>query len=61
MGYTGSMSWKETCVMSERIRMINEYLNGDFGVSDLAQAYGVSRKTIYKWLERYERQGWQGL
>ncbi len=47
--------------MSERIGMINEYLSGDYGISELAQANGVSRKTIYKWIERYERQGWQGL
>src|SRR5215471_14244336 len=55
------MPWKETCVMSERIGLINDYKSGDFGISELAQQYQVSRKTVYKWLERFERAGWKGL
>jgi len=47
--------------MSERIGLIRDYLSGDFGISDLAQEYEVSRKTIYKWVERFEREGWPGL
>lgn len=47
--------------MSERIRLINDYESGDFGISELAQQYEVSRKTVYKWLERFEREGWKGL
>ena len=47
--------------MSERIRLINDYENGDFGISELAQQYQVSRKTVYKWIERFERQSWEGL
>jgi len=30
-------------------------------ISELAEMNGVSRKTIYKWLERYEEQGVKGL
>ena len=30
------MSWKETCAMSERIKLINDYLSGDFGISELS-------------------------
>src|SRR2546425_5386341 len=55
------MPWKETCVMSERIRLINDYESGDFGISELAQEYQVSRKTVYKWLERFEEEGGKGL
>jgi transposase InsO family protein len=47
--------------MSERIRLINDYESGDFGISELAQEYQVSRKTVYKWLERFESEGWKGL
>jgi len=47
--------------MSERISLIKDYESGDFGISELAQQYQVSRKTIYKWLERFEREGWAGL
>src|ERR1051325_7653408 len=53
--------WKESSVMSERIKMIQEYESGEFGISELAEQYGVSRKTIYKWIERFEGQGWDGL
>jgi putative transposase len=53
--------WKENSVMSERIKMINEYESGEYGISELAQQYGVSRKTVYKWIERFQVQGWEGL
>lgn len=55
------MSWKETCVMSERIKLISEYLSGEYGISELAAEYGVSRKTAYKWINRHECGGWPAL
>ena len=55
------MSWKETCVMSERVKLVTEHLEGDYGITELSQAYGVSRKTVYKWIVRYEKEGWLGL
>lgn len=47
--------------MTERVKLITDYLSGDYGVSDLSRRYGVSRKTIYKWLGRHEEEGWKGL
>lgn len=47
--------------MSERIKMITQYDSEDYGISELAEMYGVSRKTVYKWVERYESVGWDGL
>lgn len=47
--------------MNERIKMINEYLGGEYVVSQLARRYGISRKSVYKWIERYEAEGWKGL
>lgn len=47
--------------MTERVKLINEYLSGDFGIVELAQQYQVSRKTVYKWIERFEVEGWEGL
>lgn len=46
--------------MSERLRLIAEYLEG-VGVSELAKGYGLSRKTVYKWIDRYEQEGIAGL
>jgi transposase-like protein len=47
--------------MTEQVRLINDYLSGDFGVSELSDEYGVSRKTIYKWIERFESGSWEAL
>lgn len=47
--------------MTERIKMISEYLSGDYGVSELGQKYGVSRDKVYKWIARYKEEGWRGL
>jgi putative transposase len=55
------MAWKETCVMNERVRMVNDYLSGDYAISELAGEYAVSRKTAYKWIGRYEAGGWAAL
>ena len=43
--------------MSERIKMIAAYEGGGYAVSEYATEYGVSRKTVYKWIERYEAVG----
>jgi len=53
--------WKENSVMSQRMKMITEYESGEYGISELAELYGVSRKTVYKWIERFEGLGWEGL
>ena len=43
--------------MSERIQMIGSWMGGDYAVSELAAEYGISRKTAYKWIERFEAGG----
>jgi transposase InsO family protein len=53
--------WKESSVMSQRIQMMTEYESGEYAISELAEAYGVSRKTVYKWIERFEELGLEGL
>lgn len=55
------MPWKETCTMDLKMRMIGDYLNEDYTISDLSEIYGVSRMTIYKWVERYQQEGAVGL
>jgi putative transposase len=46
--------------MDLRVRMIQEYSEGH-SISALAEMYAVSRKTIYKWLERHDGEGVAGL
>jgi len=55
------MGWKETCAMEERFKFIEDYKSQDFNVSELCRRYGVSRQTGYKWIERYEQEGVDGL
>jgi putative transposase len=55
------MGWKETSIVEERFKFIQEYRSGDCGLAELCRRYEISRKTAYKWLERYEQQGWKGL
>ena len=56
------MPWKESSVMSEWIKMILEDVDGLRGSkADLARRYGVSRKTLHKWLQRFKEGSWDGL
>jgi putative transposase len=47
--------------MTERVKMITAHLSGDYSVSELARRHAISRKSVYKWLERYEAESWAGL
>jgi transposase-like protein len=39
--------------MDQRIRFIREYLEDDRFFRELCQEFDISRKTGYKWVERY--------
>jgi transposase InsO family protein len=54
------MPWKERCVMDERMRFIVRLKDGE-SMASLCREFGISRKTGYKVLERYEECGLQGL
>ena len=55
------MPWTETCVMQERVKFIMEVLDGTYGMSELCDYYGISRKSGYKWLKRYRQGGFESL
>lgn len=55
------MPWRELEPMELRLEMIREYERGVLTMTELIAQYGVSRKTAYKWLERYARDGVTGL
>jgi putative transposase len=54
------MGWKETCAMDERKRFVLAVENGGT-ISSVCREFNVSRKTAYKWLDRYEAEGMEGL
>jgi transposase InsO family protein len=51
------MPWKETEPMSERVKFIAAYLEHDEPFFGTCERFGISRKTGYKWVERYEGGG----
>lgn len=55
------MPWKEKSPMDERLMMMSDWLGGLYTVTELSLMYEVSRKTIYKWTDRYDKYGVDGL
>ena len=55
------MPWKVSDVYDQRVRFVSAALRGDLSLAALCRAYGISRETGYKWIERYHRSGWAGL
>jgi putative transposase len=54
------MPWREVCVEQQRQLMVLEALAGRRSKASIAEQYGVTRKTVYKWMERF-REGPAGL
>jgi len=47
------MPWKELKPMDLKVMFIAAYLSEEHSFSQLCQDYQISRKTGYKWVERY--------
>jgi transposase InsO family protein len=47
--------------MKERMRFVTDWEGDLYSMVELCERYGVSRKTGYKWIDRYERDGPEGL
>lgn len=48
------MPWKEETPVSQRREMISQFQAGTVSKRELCRRFGVSAKTAYKWLHRYE-------
>jgi len=55
------MPWKETHVMDARRRFVTSRERSGLSLAELCRRFGISRKTGYKWLERWEAGGPPGL
>jgi len=51
----------ETSLMDQRVQFIADYQRDVFEIADLARRFGISRKTAYEWIDRYEAAGPTGL
>lgn len=55
------MGWLETDAVDERMKLALAARGGEESFTRICRRFGVSRKTGYKWLERYEAEGPCGL
>ena len=55
------MPWKDVRPMDEKILFIADHLRAPGNFRQLCGRYGISRKTGYKWVERYQAEGIDGL
>lgn len=55
------MPWRQTEPMNERARFVTAVESGVFSMSELCREYGISRKTGYKWMERFHDDGYAAL
>lgn len=55
------MPWNETEPVMERARFLALHQEGLYSMTELCDRFGISRKTGYKWLERYDTAGLAGL
>jgi putative transposase len=51
------MPWRVTSPMYQRQRFVLDAEHTDYAFAELCRRYGISRKTGYKWLDRYARLG----
>lgn len=55
------MPFKEVNPMEQKKSFIRDYLSGYYYFNSLCESYGISRKTGYKWVKRYNDLGEAGL
>ena len=55
------MPWNQVTQMEEIIRFVMLARSDRFTLTELCEQFGVSRKTAYKYLARYEANGLKGL
>jgi transposase InsO family protein len=55
------MPWKESRVVDERVRFIAACADEDESLAEICRRFGISRKTGYKWMDRFDELGPPGL
>lgn len=55
------MPWKMEKPMDQKVKLISSWLEENYDITELAIKYDISRKTVYKWLNRYIKEGLSGL
>src|SRR3972149_6398616 len=55
------MPCKGVAVSEERERFLEDYGLNYYTVTDLADRFGISRKTAHKWIDRFQQSGHGGF
>lgn len=55
------MPWEERDVMDERTKFLGECLKRERSIREICEEFGISRKTGYKWIGRFQEAGPRGL
>ena len=55
------MPWKTKCSKEQRWDFVRQWLHNKNGLAKLCRDWGISRKTAYKWIGRFEEHGRWGL
>ncbi len=55
------MPWKGVTVSEQRQRFLEDHQLNYYSVTDLAERFGISRTTAYKWIDRFKTHGLAGF
>lgn len=55
------MPWEGVTVSEQRRNFIRDYTEGYYNKSELAERFGISRKTVHKWINRFKAEGLTGI
>lgn len=55
------MPWKDTTAMEHKLEFIHEWLSNRYTVTELCEAFGISRTTAHKYIRRFYKEGHLGL
>jgi transposase InsO family protein len=55
------MPWEEMTRMKRRAEFVVAFDSCQYSMTELCERYGISRKTGYKWTDRYGKEGVEGL
>ena len=55
------MPWSNLSPMDQKTQFIADFLRHSQSITELCIHYGISRKTAYKWINRYDQRGVSGL
>ena len=55
------MPWNKKTEFHQRYAFIQQTRAARTSVAQLCRQWKISRKTAYKWIQRYRRKGWRGL